>query len=60
MGVEIGGLLGLIILILDVYAIVEVTQSAATTGLKVFWIVIILLLPILGLILWFLLGPHSG
>tara|TARA_R110002111_G_scaffold11662_4_gene35740 strand:+ start:573 stop:755 length:183 start_codon:yes stop_codon:yes gene_type:complete len=60
MVVDIGGLVGLIILILDVFAIVKVTQSSASTGLKVFWIVIILLLPILGLILWFLLGPQSG
>lgn len=60
MGIEVGGLLGLIILILDVFAIVKVTQSRETTGAKVFWIVIILLLPILGLIFWFLFGPKSA
>ena len=57
MGIEVGGLLGLIILILDVWAIVRVVGSNASTGTKVLWIVVILLLPILGLILWFLLGP---
>jgi hypothetical protein len=57
--VEIGGLLGLVILILDVYAIVKTVQSTASTGTKVAWIVVILLLPVIGLVLWFLLGPKG-
>lgn len=54
-----GGLIGLIILVLDIYAIVKVAQSGASTGMKVLWIVIILLLPVIGLILWALLGPKG-
>jgi len=57
--VEITGLLGLIILILDVYAIVKTVQSNASTGAKVIWVVVILLLPVLGLLLWFLFGPKG-
>lgn len=57
MGVEVGGLLGLVLLILDVWAIVRILQSGAGTGAKVLWVVVILLLPLLGLILWFLFGP---
>lgn len=57
--VEIGGLLGLAILILNVYAIVKIVQSGAETGAKVLWIVLILLLPVLGLLLWFFLGPKG-
>ena len=56
---ELSGLLGLIILILDVYAIVKTVQSGAGTGSKVLWIVLIILLPVLGFILWLLLGPKS-
>ena len=59
MNVEVSGLLGLILLILDVYAIVKTIGSGASTGTKVLWIVLILLLPFLGLILWWLLGPKS-
>jgi len=59
MGIEVGGLLGLIILILDVYAIVKVIGSSASTGSKVLWVVLILLLPVVGLILWALLGPKG-
>lgn len=57
MGVEVGGLLGLIILALNVWAIIKVVSSSAGTGSKVLWVVLILLLPVVGLILWFLLGP---
>jgi hypothetical protein len=57
MGVEVGGFFGLILLILNVWAIVKVAQSSAGTGSIVLWIVLILLLPVLGLILWFFLGP---
>lgn len=57
MGIEVGGLIGLLILIADVWAIVKIFQSSASTGAKVFWIVLILLLPLLGLILWLLFGP---
>lgn len=59
MGIEVGGLLGLIVLILDVWAIVKVIQSGASTGSKVVWVVLILLLPILGLLIWFLAGPKG-
>jgi len=48
MGIEIGGLLGLIILIADVWAIVKTVGSSASTGGKVFWIVLILILPVMG------------
>lgn len=59
MGIEVGGLLGLIILILDIWAIVKIIGSGAGTAAKVIWIVVILVLPLLGLILWLLFGPKS-
>jgi hypothetical protein len=54
------GILGLIVLIADVWAIVNIFQSAADTGKKVLWIVVLLILPVLGLILWYFLGPRTG
>ncbi len=57
MGVEVGGFFGLVILVADIWAIVRIFQSTASTGAKVFWIVLILLLPVFGLILWLLFGP---
>lgn len=58
MGIEVGGLLGLIILIADVWAIVHVIGSTASTGAKVLWVVAILLLPVIGLIIWLIMGPR--
>ena len=60
MSIELRGIVGLLILIADVWAIVNITQSGASTGNKVLWIVLVLVLPVLGLILWFLLGPRTG
>lgn len=57
--VEVGGLFGLIVLVLNVYAIVKIVQSGASTGAKVGWIVVILLLPVLGLLIWLFLGPKG-
>ncbi len=59
MNIEIHGLLGLLLLIADVWAIVCIVQSAAGTAAKVLWIVLILLLPLLGLLLWLVLGPKD-
>lgn len=56
---EVGGLLGLLVLIADVYAIVKIFQSSAGTGSKVIWIVVVLLFPVIGFILWFLFGPRG-
>jgi len=50
----------LLVLIADVWAIVNVFQSTASTGQKVVWTVVVILLPVLGFILWFLLGPKTG
>ncbi len=51
-----GGLLGLIILVLDIIAIVDAARSSLETAKKVLWIVLIIILPIIGLILYFLVG----
>ena len=54
------GLLGLIILIADLYAIYQVLTSGASTGAKVVWTLAILLLPVLGLIAWLFFGPRGN
>ncbi|MEQ9518280.1 MAG: PLD nuclease N-terminal domain-containing protein [Parvibaculum sp.] len=59
MDFQVNGLLGFIILVADIYAIVKTVQSNADTLTKVLWIVAILLLPVLGVILWFLFGPKG-
>lgn len=51
------GILYIAILILDIYAIVRIAQSGAEPLWKAIWIAVVILLPVLGLILWFLFGP---
>ncbi|MAO59895.1 PLDc N-terminal domain-containing protein [Alloalcanivorax profundimaris] len=52
-------ILGLIILVLDILAIIKIVQSGASTGEKVLWVLLVVVLPLLGLIIWALLGPGS-
>lgn len=59
MGIEIGGLFGLLLLIANIWAIVKTVQSGASTGAKVIWIVLILILPLLGFLIWLLFGPKG-
>lgn len=54
------GLLGLVILIADIWAIVNVIGSSATTGAKILWTLLILILPVIGLIIWFFAGPKKN
>ena len=53
------GLLGLLILAGDVWAIINIFQSAESNEKKLIWTLAVLLLPLLGLILWFFLGPRD-
>ena len=52
-------LFGILHLILFVYALIQIIGSGAKTGDKVLWIVIVLLLPLIGLIVWLFVGPGS-
>ena len=60
MNLQYGGILGLLVLALDVWAIINIIQSGTSTGNKVLWIVLVLLLPLVGLIIWALLGPRGA
>ncbi|MGR3806163.1 PLDc N-terminal domain-containing protein [Marinibacterium profundimaris] len=60
MGLEITGIGGLILLILDIWAIVSIVNSSATTGAKVLWSLLVLVLPLIGFIIWLIAGPRSS
>jgi Phospholipase_D-nuclease N-terminal len=55
-----GGILGVLILIGDIWAIINIFQSSVSNEKKLIWTVAVVLLPLLGLILWFFLGPRDG
>jgi uncharacterized Tic20 family protein len=59
-GVETGGLFGLLILIADLWAVVNVLGSRASLVGKVLWVLAILVLPLLGLLVWLVAGPRAS
>ena len=54
-----GGILGVLILAGDIWAVINVVQSSVSNEKKLLWILAVVLLPLLGLILWFFLGPRD-
>lgn len=54
------GILGLIILIANIYALVKTWQSGASTGAKLLWSLLIFVLPVIGLIIWLIAGPKGA
>lgn len=51
---------GVLILAGDIWAIINILQSSASKEKKLIWTLAVLLLPVLGLILWYFLGPRDG
>ena len=60
MNLNVNSLWGLIVLVADIWAIVNIFQSTATTTAKVLWTVLVVLLPVLGFIIWFFAGPKTA
>ncbi len=58
-GFNVSGLGGLVILALDIWAIISIVGSNETTGKKVIWTLLVLILPLIGFIIWFVAGPRS-
>ena len=50
-------LVGLVILVLDVIALMSLLKSGADTNAKILWALLIILLPLVGMVFYFLMGP---
>jgi hypothetical protein len=57
---EIGGIGGLIVLVLDIWALVSIVSSNNSTGSKVLWSLLVILLPIIGFLVWLVAGPRAA
>ncbi len=53
-------ILGILILIADIWAILNIFQSSVNTFKKALWIVLVLVLPLLGVIIWYFAGPREN
>jgi hypothetical protein len=54
------GLWGILVLVADIWAIVNIIQSSALTDRKVLWTVLVILLPVLGFLIWLIAGPRTN
>lgn len=52
-----GGIGGFLILVADLYAIIQILKSPARGIEKLLWVLAVFFLPILGLIVWYFAGP---
>lgn len=50
---------GLIVLVLNIWAIVSIVGAPVSTGKRVLWILLVLILPIVGFVIWLLIGPRG-
>ena len=60
MGIEITGIGGLILLVLNIWALVSIVGSNNSTGSKVLWCLLVLILPLVGFIIWLIAGPRPA
>ena len=51
--------IGVVILVGDMYALIQVLSSTASGAAKAIWLAVILLLPLVGLIAWAVAGPRG-
>ncbi len=53
------GIFGLIHLAVVIYAAIQIWNSSADRTKKLIWIVVVAVLPVVGLIAWFFVGPGT-
>lgn len=51
---------GILVLAADIWAIINIFQSSVSNGKKLLWTLLVVLLPVVGLIVWFFIGPRDG
>ncbi len=54
------GIIGFLILIANVYAVLQIVPSSGGDGNKALWIAIVFVLPGLGFVIWYLVGPKRS
>lgn len=59
MNANFTGVVGILHLALVVWAAVSILGSGATQGQKVLWILLVLVFPVVGLIIWLIAGPKK-
>nr|WP_111301249.1 PLDc N-terminal domain-containing protein [Paracoccus saliphilus] len=55
-----GWLFSIIIFVLDVWAIAQIINTNESNKAKILWILLIVILPLVGLIIWYFAGPKAN
>ena len=53
-------LIGVLLLVAVIWAVFNIVQSSSPNLHKFLWILLVVLFPIIGLIIWFLIGPKTA
>ncbi|MFQ3199823.1 MAG: hypothetical protein ACI9SK_000531 [Zhongshania sp.] len=56
---QIAGALGFLIFIADIWVILNIVGSRETSTSKLLWILLILFLPLVGIVIWWIAGPRK-
>jgi hypothetical protein len=56
---NLSGFGGLVLLVLDIWALISIFGSTASTGRKVLWTLLVFLLPLIGVLIWLVAGPRA-
>nr|WP_272888429.1 PLDc N-terminal domain-containing protein [Stutzerimonas stutzeri] len=51
-------MLALIVLVANLVAIVQIWRSRIEVGRKIIWSLVVVLLPVVGLVMWFVAAGH--
>ena len=57
--IVLSGILGLMIFVLDLWAVVSVFGSEAPMSGKLLWVLLIVFLPLVGFVIWLIAGPGA-
>lgn len=60
MNLQVNGILGILILAAEVWAVISIFQSGTSNEKKTLWILLVIVLPLVGLTVWLFLGPRGG
>jgi flagellar motor component MotA len=54
---DLTNILGLIVLVAAIYAVIMIVQSSEDVLKKILWSLLVLILPLIGVIIWYFAGP---
>jgi hypothetical protein len=54
------GIFGVLVLVLDIIAIIDIVGGRGSAGHKILWFLIVFFLPVIGMAIYFLIGKNKA